>query len=425
MRPRFTGLWQNPDFVKLWAAQTVSVFGSLVTRTALPFTAILVLHATPFEMGLLAAADIVAGLLVGLVAGVWVDRLRRRPILIGADLGRAALLASIPAAAFLGVLRLEQLYVVAFLAGVLTMFFDVAYLSYLPSLVRPEDLLEGNSKLSASASVAEVGAFGLAGWLVQLFTAPVAILIDAVSFLVSALCVGAIRAPEPAPARVAARESLRREIGEGLRAVLGDRLLLATAASAVTLDLSFRVFGAVFALYMLEGLGLKPGLLGMIYAVGGAGSLVGALVAGRSARRLGIGPTMVVALVLTGVGMLFVPLARGATVLTVLLLVAQQLVTDPAATVYEINQVSLRQAVTPGRVLGRVNASIRFVGMAAMLVGALLGGALGEWLGLRPTLVLGACGTFVAAGWLVLSPVRRLKDTPTPVMGSAAAAQSG
>ncbi|HEU4759437.1 MAG TPA: MFS transporter [Dehalococcoidia bacterium] len=415
-----SGLWANTDFLKLWAGETVSVFGSLVGRTALPFAAILVLDARPFQIALLAAADIVPGLLVGLVAGVWVDRLRRRPILIAADIGRAALLCSIPLAYALDMLHIEQLYAVAFLAGVLTMFFDVAYLSYLPSVVRREELLEGNSKLAASSSMAEVGAFGVAGWLVQLLTAPVAILIDALSFLFSALFVSWIRSPEPAPA-ASERQSIRREIAEGVRLVVGDPLLRATAGSVVTADFSFRVFGTVFLLFAVRDLGFHPGILGMIFAVGGVSSLLGSLVAGRSARRLGTGTTMVGGVLLMGLSMLFVPLAQGATVLAAALLLAQQLMGDGAFTVYEINQVSLRQAITADRLLGRVNASIRFAGLAAMLVGALVGGLLGETIGLRATLVVGAGGLCLGALWLALSPVRGLRSAPVGYVGTPAA----
>ena len=228
---RLDGLWRNRDFMRLWAGQTISQFGSLVGRTALHFTAILVLDASPYQIALLLAADIGSGLILGAIAGVWVDRLRRRPILIATDLGRAALLASIPVAYAFDSLRMEQLYVVACLTGAMAMTFDVAYQSYLPSLVGREELLEGNSKLMASSAAAEVGAFGAAGWLVQLFTGPVAILVDAVSFLVSALSVGSIKRTEPEPAPTADRESVWREMVEGLRTITRDRTLRAMAGA--------------------------------------------------------------------------------------------------------------------------------------------------------------------------------------------------
>src|SRR5271163_4384945 len=194
LRPRFTGLWRHTDFMRLWTGQTISVFGSLVGATAIAFTAILVLHATPFQLGILSAARLAPGFLSALIAGAWVDRLRRRPILIGADIGRGLLLATIPLAAILRRLHIEQLYIVTFFVGILSTFFDVAYESYLPSLIGRDQLIEGNSKLSASASVAEFGGLGLAGWLVQLFTAPLTILIDAVSFVFSAISVWLVRA---------------------------------------------------------------------------------------------------------------------------------------------------------------------------------------------------------------------------------------
>ncbi len=419
------GLWRNPDFLKLWAGESISVFGSLVGRTALPFTAILVLDATPMQVSLLLAADIVAGLLFGLFAGVWVDRLHRRPIMIAADIGRAALLASIPAAYALDALAIEQLYAVAFGVGTLTIFFDVAYLSYLPSLVEKHEVLEGNSKMAASWSVAEVGAFSSAGWLVQLLTAPLAILVDAMSFLVSAVAVGAIRRPEPAPATADGRRSVGHEMWEGLRAVLGNPVLRPMAGSVVTADFSFRVFGTVFLLFAVRDLGFDPGVLGMIFAAGGVSSLLGALVAGRAARRLGAGPAMVAGVLLMGLSMLFVPVARGATVVAAMLLLAQQLVGDGAFTVYEIQQVSLRQAVTADRLLGRVNASIRFAGLGAMLVGALIGGLLGETIGLRATLVVGAGGMCLGSLWLVFSPVRGLRTAPVSSGDSLAAQPSG
>ena len=411
MRLRLTGLWRNQDFVRLWAAATVSTFGSLVTRVALPFMAVLVLDATPIQIAVLTACDFAPGVLIGLVAGVWVDRLRRRPILIAADIGRALLLASIPAAAVLDALRIEQLYVVALLAGVLTVFFEVAHLAYLPSLVGREDLVEGNSKISAAGSVAEVGAFGIAGWLVQLLTAPFAILIDAVSFLVSAAFIGLIRAPDP-PVPVAERQSVRQEIVEGLRLVLGNAVLRATAASNVTMDFCSRMYGTLYSFYALEELGFAPGVLSMIYAVGGVSSFFGAFAAGWAARRVGVGPAMVYALLLVATGMVFTPLATGATLLGALLLIAAQLVTDPAWVVYEVNQVSLRQAITPDRLLGRLNATFRFSGLGAMLLGTFAAGFLGETVGARTVLVAGACGMVLAAAWLVFSPARTLKAVP-------------
>lgn len=411
MRP--SGLWGHPDFVRPWAAATVSTLGSLLSRTALPFAAILVLEAGPLQVGLLTAAELAPAFLVGLVAGVWVDRLPRRPVLIGADLGRAALLATVPLAALFGALSLGQLYVVAAAGGVLTVCFDVAYRSYLPTLLDRDELMEGNAKLSASGAVAEAVAFGGGGWLVQWLTAPVAVLLDALSFLVSALFVSRIAAPEPPPTPTAARLGIGREIGEGVRVLAAEPTLRALAASNAVLNLGYSVIGAVFLLYVTRGLGFGPGVLGLIFAVGGVGSLLGAAAAGRVAGwRIGVGPAMIAALALVAAGQGLVPLATGAGALAVALLVGQQVVADVAATVYEVTQVSLRQAITPDRLLGRVTAGTRVLEVGAMLVGSLLGGVLGETVGLRATLVAGVAVQGGAALWLWASPARGLRRLP-------------
>jgi MFS family permease len=415
----FTGLWRHPDFMKLWSGQTISFFGSMIGGTAMDFTAILFLHATPFQIGLLAATRLVPGFLTGLIAGAWVDRLRRRPILIGVDIGRAALLATVPLSAVFGLLHIEQLYVVAFLVSILTILFDVAYQTYLPSLIMHEQLIEGNSKLSASAAVAETGGFAVAGWLVQLFTAPVTILIDAISFVVSAVSVWMIRAPEQAVTG-AGQSGMRQEIGEGLRALFRHIILRAISTCLVSHQFFEGVYGSLVVLYMARDLGFATGILGMIWAVGGISSLFGAMATAPVTRRLGIGPAMISGLLLSCVSMLFIPLAQGATLGAALLLILAQVSGDGAATLYEINQVSLRQAITPQRLLGRVNASTQFLKLGALFAGSLVGGLLGEMAGVRTTLFIGALGAGLSTLWLVLSPVRALRATPAPAAESAA-----
>jgi MFS family permease len=411
---RFGGLWRHPDFVRLWAGQTVSVFGSLVGGMALQFTAVLWLDATPLQLSLLLGCQFVPGFAVGLVAGAWVDRLHRRPILIAADIGRAVTIVTIPLAAVFDVLRIEQLYLVALVANSLTVFFDVAYEAYLPTLVEREELVEGNSKLTASASVAEFGAFSASGWLVQLLTGPGAILVDALSFVWSAVFVGRIRSPEPPPAPHHERQHIRHEIREGVQLVARTPILRSLAVTNLIRMLSGRMLGVVYLLYLNREVGFSPGVLGMIFAVGGLTSLAGAALAGRSSSFGGLGPALVLSSFLMSTGTLFMPLAASVSVVGVACLVMNQLISDPAWTFYDINSVSLRQAITPNRLLGRMNASIRFVEFGAMLAGTALGGVLGEVIGLRETLFLSAGGGFVAAAWLLFSPVARLRSMPVP-----------
>lgn len=411
LRGSFTGLWHNAGFMRLWVGQTISVGGSLIGRAAMSFTAILVLHATPFQLGLLLATSLVPGFLTGLIAGAWVDRLSRRPILIWADIGRAALLATIPLAAVLGLLKIEQLYVVNFLVSILTIFFNVAYESYLPSLISRAELIEGNSKLSASASVAEVGGFALAGWLVQLFTGPITILIDAISFVVSAISVGLIRTPEK-PTAQNEHPNLLLEITEGLRSLLLNPILRTTAACTISQEFFVGIYSALVVLYMARDLGFAPGILGTIWALGGISSFIGAVTTDAVIKRFGIGPAMVAACLVSGLAMFFVPLAQGATLTAALLLILQQLFGDGTATIYQINQVSLRQAITPERLLGRVNASAEFLGLGATIAGSLLGGFLGGIAGVRTMLFFSAFGTMLSTLWLLFSPVRRLRTAP-------------
>jgi MFS family permease len=415
---RLTGLWRNPDFVRLWAAQTVSIFGSLVTRTALPFVAILVFHASPFQVALIGIAELVPAFALGLVAGAWVDRLRRRPILVAADLGRAGLLFLIPLFAFFDVLRIEQLYAVAALASILTVFFDVAYQSYLPSLVRRDQLVEGNSKMSASASVAEFGAFGIGGWLVQWLTAPYALLVDAASFLWSAALVWRIRRSEPPPLPTEERQHLVREIKEGLQFVLGSPVLRALGESTAIFAISGRMFSAVFLFYVARDVGFKPGLLGLVFAIGGLTSFVGAVTTGRITRRIGVGPALIGALPMIALGRLMVVAVADTSWVAVALLVGQQFVSDPFWALYEISHVSLRQASAPDRWQGRMNASMQSIEFGGMLIGAFLGGWLGDAIGARETLFFASIVTVLAAIPLLVPAVRRLKEAPvalTPI----------
>ena len=429
---RRRGLWAHDDFLRLWAASTVSVFGSLITRVALPFTAILLLAATPLQIAALSIAEMLPGFLLGLVAGAWVDRLRRRPIMVATDLGRAALLLAVPVAALTGHLTIPLLVAVAAGASVLTVFFDVAYQAYLPSLVARDELVEGNAKLTAAGAVAEAGAFSLGGVLVQALTGPIAILVDAVSFVASAFLVGRIRTPEPDPtARLRATDpnagdgpgdgsGVLAEIVEGLALLRDDRTLLALAGGMALLAMAWQITGSVFLIFVTRELGFSPGPLGVIFAVGGVSSLVGALLA-RRLGRLGVGAVMTAMLLVAAIGQGVLVLAVGAGAVSVAILVAQQLVTDSALTVYDIHQTSLRQAITPEHMLGRITASSQTLATGAMLAGSLIGGVLGQTLGLRPTILVGTLAVLAAALWIFVSPVRRLRALPAaPVVADAA-----
>src|SRR5579871_5916215 len=290
----FTGLWRHSEFRKLWAGQAISEVGSQVSQLAIPLAAALVLNATPAQMGLLGAFDFAPFLLLSLFAGVWVDRVKRRPVMIASDVGRTILLGSIPAAGALGLLRIEQLYVVGLLSGVLTVFFDVAYQAYLPVLISREHLVEGNSKLEVSRSIAQIAGPGIGGALVQVITAPSAVLVDSLSFLASVISLLLIRAPEPEPVRRAGKEgSMWAELREGLAVVVSNPLLRSIAGCTGTSNLFSNGMMAVFILYLTRQLGLPPAVVGLVFAAGGPGALVGSMLAGWLSERFGLGNTII------------------------------------------------------------------------------------------------------------------------------------
>jgi Na+/melibiose symporter-like transporter len=408
---QFDGLWRNPAFMRFWAADTVSVFGSLITRIALPFTAILVLNASAFEVSLLALADLVPSCVVGLPVGVWVDRQRRLPMMIASDVMRAAVLVSIPIAAAFGALTLAQLYLVSLVASALTVLFHVAQVSILPSLVPQEDLLEANSKTSATQSISEIGAFGIGGWLVQLLSGPGAILIDAASFLVSAALLRSVPVKETTP-DANARAPIRQEILAGLGYIWRQPLLRATAVASTAGWFGFSIFGALISLFALKELGFEAGPLAMIYAVGGFSSLAGSVLARRVTRALGVGPAMIAGLLVAGLLLMPLAAARGHGALAAVCLVVQQL-GDGAALVFMINEVSLRQTLVSPDLMGRVNASAGFLRSMARLSGVLVAGLAGETIGVRSTLGLSGAVVTVGAIFLALSSLRSLKTMPT------------
>ena len=407
------GLWRHGDFLRLWSAETISQFGTQITFLALPLVAILVLDASAFEVAALSTVEFLPFLLFTLLAGVWVDRLPRRPILIVADFGRAAALASVPLAAVLDVLTLAQLYAVAFLTGILTVFFDVAYQSYLPSLVGRDQLVEGNSRLETSRSVAAIGGPGFAGVLVELITAPYAILADAVSFVGSGVFVLKIRRREaPARSEDEPKTRMRAELAEGLRYVLRHPYLRPQAICTASSNFFSNVIFAIFVVYAVRELRLSPAVIGIVLGVGNVGALMGAFVAGRASRRLGVGRATIASALLFGPPTLLVPLAPQAQPIP--FLVASGLISALGIVVYNITQVSLRQAITPERMQGRMNAIMRFMVWGTIPLGSLSGGALASWIGLRPTLWIGAIGSTLTFLPIVLSPLRSLRDVPEP-----------
>jgi MFS family permease len=410
------GLWRQGDFLKLWSAETISQFGTQVSQLALPLVAILVLEASAFEVALLGTIEFLPFILFTLPAGVWVDRLRRRPILIIGDFGRAVLLASIPIAYVADVLTIWQLYAVGFLVGICTVFFDVAYQSYLPALVTRDQIIDGNSKLEISRSASQIGGPGLSGGLVELFTAPYAILLDAVSFVGSGLFLLRIRTEEPpveAPAD-GSKPSLWSELKVGLRFVLGNPNLRAQAGCTATSNFFSNVSFAVILVYLVRELELSAGVIGIVLSIGSVGSLVAAFSAMRLSRRFGIGPTTIGVGLTWGPAMAlvaFAPAGYGA----IPYLLAAQFVLGFAIVVYNIIQVSYRQAICPQRLQGRMNSVMRFIVWGTIPIGALLGGALGTWIGLRETIVVGAIGGGLSFLWILLSPQRHLREMPEPI----------
>jgi len=386
-------LYRHADFRRLWAGQTISQFGSQVTTLALPLVAVLALHASAFRVSLLGMFGILPYLVFALPAGAWVDRVARRPVLIGADAGRAFALGSVPLAAAVAHVTFVQLCVVGFVAGTLTVFFDVAYQSYLPSLVEQDDLVDANSKLEVSRSGAQIGGPGLAGLLVQWLGAPYAVAVDAVSFAWSALFLQRIRAQETVEPPPEMR-NMRREIGEGLRYLLRDERWRATTMFSAVFNFAGGITGPLILVYAVRRWGLGAGQLGLAFMLGNIGWLVGALVAGRTARVLGLGRALVVGGAISGSPFLVVPLLPKEHALPGL--VAVQAIWELGLLIYNVNAISLYQTQVPARMLGRVSASRRWIVFGVISLGNLLGGIFASQVGLRSALIVGASISLVS-----------------------------
>lgn len=403
-------IWQDRAFVRVWAAASISYVGSFVTRSALPLAAIYGLSAGALELSAIRSVEFVGWLVMGLLAGAWVDRLRRRPVMIAADLGRAVVLGSIPIAALANMLTLAHLIVAAFLAAILSVFFNAASSAYLPAIVARAKLVAANSALSASGSVAEFTGFALGGILVQILTAPIAIAVDALSFIASGALLASIRRPEAARPPAADREPVLREIREGIDVVRHNPILRALAFSHAGTHLLWGVFGATYLLFATNEIGLGPAAIGLITGIGGLGAFVGAALAGRMVTRLGAGRTIVLGLAASAFGSLLIPLApSGAVAVGAAFLIAQQLIGDAFGVAYEVVERSVTQAMVDDRILGRVNATITFVTTVTALVGAIIGGIVGELVGLRAAFLVGLLGSVAAVVVVWFSPVRHLR----------------
>lgn len=403
------GRWLGPDFVKLWLGQSVSDFGSRITSLALPLTALLVLDASGTELGLLRAIPTAAAAACGFAIGVMVDRLPRRPILIGTDVARVILLALIPLAALLGQLRIELLYAVSVLFGICTIAFDVAYMAAVPWLVPSDRLVTANGRLEITRSIADVTGPGVAGALLQVVAAPIALLIDAATYLVSALCVVLIRSREPAPVAPGGQGSFWRDVLAGLSLVWDNRVLRALWHALALHFLFASAITTAFLLYAVKTLSLDPAALGLIFGCAGAGSLLGGLMAAGVARRLGTGPAILLGFLIEGIAVSLIPAAGGPRAVVVTMLSGAYLLFALGISIMSVPQMSLRQALTEARLQGRMNATFRMTNLATSTVGSLAAGLLSEPLGLPTTLVLGAAGLFLPFLRLLNSPVRTLK----------------
>ena len=409
------GLLGNADFLRLWTAETVSVFGTQVTLLALPLVAATTLSVSAFEFGLLSTVELLPFIMLSLPAGVWVDRLRRRPIMIAADLGRAVALASIPVAFAFDSLTIWQLYVVGFVNGCFTVFFDVAYQSYLPSIVERDQLVEGNAKLEITRSAAQILGPGLAGLLIGVLRAPIAIVLDAISFVWSAVFLGLIQRPEP-PVRhddesgVRPEPSMRREIAAGLRYVTGHPWLRSLAATTAIANFFGSLGASILILYLVRERHLGAETIGLAFSIGSVGVLLAAITTSRLTRMVGVGRMLTLTSIGFSVAALPVPIASEALIVPAV--AASGFLFGYSGVAWGINQLSLRQAITPPPMQGRMNATMRFISWGTTPIGAIVGGALGTAIGLHAAIWVGALGGLFAFVPVALSSVRSITTIP-------------
>jgi MFS family permease len=404
---RLGGLWRHGNFLRLWSAQAVSALGSQITLLALPLTALLVLHAKPYEVALLATAGSLPTLAVGIPAGVWVDRVRRRRVMIAADLGRAAMLASAPVAYGLGILTLPHLYVVAVVNGSFSVLFEIASQAYLPSVVSRAQLIEANAKFEASRVIAWSAGPGAGGGLVSLVTAPVALLADAASFVASACLIGSVSGREERPPVMHDRAG---ELREGGRYVLGDRYLRPLLLGHALANLALGLVWAIVIVYAVRELGLTAAVVGVVLSLGQIGGFAGAVFGRRIAERLGVGPTVVTALFLFGPATLLLAVASRKAAIVFLAL--GWILENLARALYSVSATSIRQALVPDRLQARATGFTTTAGTGAFPLGTAIGGALAGAFGLRQAMLAGAVIGLLPFVPVAFSPVRSLRGLP-------------
>jgi MFS family permease len=405
---RVPDVLRERDFRRFWLGETVSLVGDQITLIALPLVAVLELDASASQMGLLTAAALVPNLLFSLHAGAWIDRRgKRRQMMIATALGRAVLLASIPLAYVFGVLSLAQLYVASFLVGTLSVLFFVAYSTLFVSLVPRSQYLEANSLLHGSRALSFVAGPSVGGLLVQALSAPGALVADAVSFLASAFSLNSISPAEPPP-----EEPQRGHVKAGIRYIRNSPIVRASLLATATINFFNFIFWALFILYASRVLEARPSLLGLVLGAASIGGVIGSLIAGRLSRTIGVGPAFAVGCVVFPAPLVLVPLAGGAHWRIVALLFAAEFLSGLGVMVLDITAASIKAALVPDRLRARVSGAYMLVNYGVRPIGALVGGALGSWIGLRPTLWIASVGAVTGVLWLLPSPILQLRELP-------------
>lgn len=410
-----SALWNHRDFLDVWAAETISVFGSQFYLLAMPLAAVIILDASAYEMGVLFSLEMLPFLIFGLLAGVLADRKRRRTIMIFCDFGRAAVLAIVPISWYFDALSLPILYVVAFVAGIFTAFFDIAYQAYLPVLVKRSELLDANSKLETSRASSQIAGPSIAGLVVSAIGAPLAITGNSLSFLGSAAFLLRVKKRELVQ-RAESCKSVLGEIKEGIDIVLSSRMLKGIAGCTGTGNLFWGISFAILILFMESNLALSPTWIGAVFAVGALGAVTGAVSSSRIVSAIGLGRTIILSAFLGGVPTMLMVLAYPSNALLVLMPIWFAM--GFTGVVYNVNQVSLRQAITPDQLQGKMNATMRFIVWGVYPIGGFIGGLLGEAVGLRTTILIAGIGTLASVLWVVLSPVAQVKVLPSGCEGA-------